>query len=128
MINELKAALSRHPGSPARRLLTALRCAGFYPIAVYRFGHDVYFRWPRLASLLGRIPYKIAAFLTEWATGIYIAPDASIGPGLYIGHWGCLRIGRQVKMGANCNVSPMVFIGFGAYQGKTGVPTLGDRV
>ena len=56
------------------------------------------------------------------------APDASIGPGLYIGHWGCTRIGRQVKLGANCNISPMVFIGFGAASGKTGVPTLGDRV
>jgi serine O-acetyltransferase len=33
-----------------------------------------------------------------------------------------------VKLGANCNLSPMVIIGFGAKGGRTGVPTVGDRV
>lgn len=128
MLNELRADVARYPGGGAKSLLMALRSASFYPIAVYRFGHDAHFRWPRAFSVAAKVPYKIAAFLTEWATGIYIAPDASIGPGLYIGHWGCTRIGRQVRMGANCNISPMVFLGFGARQGRTGVPTLGDRV
>ena len=128
MLAELKADLARYPGGPLQQLGNALQSAAFYPILVYRLGHDVYFRWPRLISLAARIPYKLAAFLAEWATGIYIAPSASIGPGLYIGHWGCTRIGREVRLGSNCNVSPMVFIGFGAMNGKTGVPTLGDRV
>lgn len=128
MLSELKADLARYPGSGVQRLLLALRCAAFYPIAVHRFGHDVYFRWPRPLSLAGRLPYKIAALLTEWATGIYIATDAEIGPGLYIGHWGCTRIGGQVRLGSNCNISPMVMIGFGARDGRTGVPRLGDRV
>jgi serine O-acetyltransferase len=128
MLSELKADLARYPGSGLGRLICALRSPGFYPIAVYRFGHEVYFRWPAKLSIAGKIPYKLAAFLTEWATGIAISPDASIGPGLYIGHWGCTRIGRQVKMGSNCNISPMVVLGFGSREGKTGVPTLGDRV
>lgn len=128
MLSEFKADLGRYPGSGLRRLVTALRSASIYPIAVYRFGHDVYFRWPARLAIAGKIPYKLAAFFAEWTTGIYIAPDASIGPGLYIGHWGSIRIGRQVKLGANCNISPMVVIGFGNRDGKTGVPTLGDRV
>ncbi len=128
MLDELKADVARYPGGGAKSLLTALRCASFYPIAVYRFGHDVYFRWPRPWSVVGKLPYKLAAFLAEWATGIYIAPNASIGPGLYIGHWGCIRIGRQVRIGANCNISPMVVLGFGAREGRTSAPTLGDRV
>jgi serine O-acetyltransferase len=33
-----------------------------------------------------------------------------------------------VRIGANCNISPMVFLGFGAREGHTGVPTLGDRI
>lgn len=128
MIREFLADVNRYTGTGAEKWRNALSSAALYPIAIYRFGHDVYFKWPRRAALLGKLVYKPLAFLSEWATGIYIAPDASIGPGLYIGHWGCTRIGRQVRLGAHCNVSPMVFIGFGAKGGKTGVPTLGDRV
>jgi serine O-acetyltransferase len=128
MLSELKADLARYPGSRLGRLICALRSPAFYPIAVYRFGHEVYFRWPAKLAIAGKIPYKLAAFATEWATGIAIAPDASIGPGLYIGHWGTTRIGSQVKMGSNCNISPLVILGFGKRDGKTGVPTLGDRV
>jgi serine acetyltransferase len=95
MLSELKADLARYPGNRLGRLICALRSPAFYPIAVYRFGHEVYFRWPAKLAIAGKIPYKLAAFATEWATGIAIAPDASIGPGLYIGHWGTTRIGSQ---------------------------------
>ena len=129
MLKELKADIERYPGdSFFQRLALALRCAAFYPIVVHRLGHDIYFRWPRAAAHAAKLPYKIAAFLSEWATGIMLAPDARIGPGLYIGHWGTIRVSREVKMGANCNLSPMVIIGFGAREGKTGVPEIGDRV
>lgn len=128
MLEELKADIARYPGGGARSLSLALRSASFYPIAVYRFGRDVYFRWPRPLSIAARVPYKLAAFFTELATGIAIAPDASIGPGLYIGHWGCIRIASQVRIGERCNLSPMVILGFGAREGRTGVPSLGDRV
>lgn len=129
MLDELKADLGRYPGTRLSRLTTALRCAAIYPIAVYRFGYDVYFRWPRgPLRLAGKILYKLAAFFTEWATGISIAVDAIIGPGLYIGHWGGTRIGPQVKMGSRCNISPGVVLGFGRRDGKSGVPALGDRV
>jgi serine O-acetyltransferase len=128
MWKELEADLARYPGNVLERWTTALRSAAFYPIVVYRLGHDIYFRWPRPARAFAKVPYKVAALLVEWATGISISPDADIGPGLYIGHWGCTRIGRQVKLGANCNLSPMVFIGFGARDGRTGVPEIGDRV
>ncbi len=128
MLKELKADLARYPGGFFGRLSLALRSAGFYPVVVYRIGHDIYVRWPRSAATLAKVPYKILSFLSEWATGIHISPAASIGPGLYIGHWGCTRIGSRVKLGANCNISPMVFIGLGARHGKLGVPELGDRV
>ena len=128
MLTELKADLARYPGSGARRLLMALSCAGIYPLAVYRFGHDVYFRWPRGLRLFGKLVYKPLAFLAEWATGIYLSPAAIIGPGLYIGHYGLIRVGREVVIGERCNLSPMVFLGFGASGGRTGVPQIGDRV
>ena len=129
MLTELKADIWRFPGRNGfERLFRAMQTASFYPILVYRFGSDVYRKWPLAPRILGKILYKLLAFFTEWATGIFISPDAIIGPGLYIGHWGCIRIGRQVRIGEQCNISPMVFLGFGAVGGKTGTPTLGNRV
>jgi len=128
MLTELKADLARYPGSGLRRLVMALSCAGIYPIAVYRFGHDVYYRWPPGLRLLGKIVYKVLSLVSEWATGVHFSPAAEIGPGLYMGHWGCARVASHVRIGANCNLSPMIIIGFGACGGRTGVPTIGDRV
>ena len=124
MLKELRADIARYPDGLPR----ALRCAGFYAVAVYRFGHAAYCEWSGWRRLAAKILYKPVGFFTEWATGIAIAPDASIGPGLYIGHWGCIRVGRQVRMGANCNLSPMVLIGWSAMGEKSGVPVIGDRV
>jgi serine O-acetyltransferase len=124
MLNELRADAARYPDGIRR----ALRCAGFYAVVVYRFGHAVYFEWPAWLRPVGKIFYKIVNFFTEWATGVAIAPDASIGPGLYMGHWGLTRVGSGVRMGAHCNLSPMVVIGVGAIGGTTGVPHFGDRV
>ncbi len=128
MLQELKADLARYPGGPLERVAIALRSPGFYPVVMHRIGHDIHRRWPTGLAKVAKLPYKIAALFTEWATGVYISPDATIGPGLYVGHWGCIRVSREVKMGVNCNLSPMVIIGFGARAGKTGVPSLGDRV
>jgi serine O-acetyltransferase len=128
MLRELRADVARFPGSGAHRLLTALRTPGFYPLVLYRLGSDVYRKWPRGPRGLGKVFYKLAAFFAEWATGISIAPDAQIGPGLYIGHWGCIRIGSDVHLGECCNISPMVVMGVGRVGGKIGTPWLGDRV
>jgi serine O-acetyltransferase len=128
MLRELRADVARFPGSGLPRLLMALRSPGLYPLAVYRLGWDVYHRWPRALALVGKVFYKPAAFFAEWATGIHIAADASIGPGLYIGHWGCTRIGRKVRLGECCNIGPMAILGNGSVDGRTGTPWVGDRV
>src|SRR2546427_12964595 len=88
----------------------ALRCAGFYPVVVYRIGHDIYVRWPRSLAMLAKVPYKIVAFVAEWAAGISIAPDSTIGPGLYTGHWGCTRVRTRGKRGAHSHSQPLAFL------------------
>src|SRR5262249_2259739 len=72
--------------------------------------------------------YKPISLLCEAATGIALDPSARIGPGLYIGHWGCIRVGPLTAIGANCNLSPMVVLGVGVLRGKSGSPAIGDRV
>src|SRR2546430_12399569 len=103
MLRELQADVARFPGSGARRLLMAMRTPGFYPLAVYRLGSDIYGKWPVGPRGLGKIFYKAAAFLAEGATRIAIAPHGELGPGLYIRPWGCLRIGSDVRLGQCSN-------------------------
>lgn len=62
-------------------------------------------------------------------TGISLDTLADIGPGLYIGHFGGIVIGDDVKMGRDCKIFNGVTIGRALF-GKTwrGSPIIGDRV
>ena len=62
--------------------------------------------------------------LIEIIFSIHISGAAELGPGFYIGHFGCFINGR---FGKNCSVSQNVTIG-SAGRGKKGVPTIGDNV
>jgi len=64
----------------------------------------------------------------ECLTGISISPDCTIGPGLYIGHFGQIILHTDVVLGCDCNLSQGVSIGLGQRDGAWGAPTLGDRV
>lgn len=66
----------------------------------------------------------ISQRLIEILTGISISGCAKIGPGLYIGHFGEIIVGADVRIGANCNLSQGVTLGIH----KGGLPELGDRV
>ena len=52
---------------------------------------------------------------------------AEIGPGLYIGHAGMIRIG-PTTIGRNFSVTHGVTIGYGQTAGAPGVPVIGDDV
>ncbi|HWH12932.1 MAG TPA: serine acetyltransferase [Solirubrobacteraceae bacterium] len=59
----------------------------------------------------------------EVVTGISISSGAVIGPGLYIGHFSGIVVGRGVRIGENCNLSHGVTVG-----GHHGCPVIGDAV
>ena len=60
--------------------------------------------------------------------GIGIPFITEIGPGLFIGHFGCIFIYPECKIGKNLNISQGVTIG-NANRGKNkGYPTIGDNV
>jgi serine O-acetyltransferase len=61
--------------------------------------------------------------LIEILTGISISSGAVIGPGLYIGHFSGIVVGRGVRIGENCNLSQGVTVG-----GHRGCPVIGDAV
>ena len=59
--------------------------------------------------------------------GAALEAQSEIGPGLYLGHTGAIRIHPEVKAGKNLSLGPCVIIGQRGV-GKTGVPILGDDV
>ncbi len=56
-----------------------------------------------------------------------IDPQATIGPGLYIGHIGGVHINPQAVLGRNCDLAHRVTIGTSA-MGRQGAPILGDDI
>lgn len=66
----------------------------------------------------------IAKKLVEILFSIHISGAAELGPGFYIGHFGCFI---NAKTGRNVSVSQGVTLGH-AGGGKKGVPIIGDNV
>ena len=110
-------ALIAHPGAQAT--------------LVYRLGNYLYSqheKYPRILLLACRQVYRVVSRLSEITTGISINPTATIGPGLYIGHFGGVIVGSDVVIGSNCNLSQGVTIGVGGRGHERGAPQLGNRV
>lgn len=60
--------------------------------------------------------------------GISIDVGTSIGPGFYIGHYGCIVVNGDAVLGRNVNISQGVTIGQANRGPRKGVPTIGDNV
>jgi len=99
-----------------------------WAIGCYRLGN-----WLQTAHpfVLLRIPLKLVSFglnkFCEVFMEMCIDPQASIGPGLYIGHIGGVHINPQAVLGSNCNLAHRVTIGASA-MGREGSPVVGDDV
>jgi serine O-acetyltransferase len=66
--------------------------------------------------------------LIEILTGISLPDRASIGPGIYLGHFGPIVVHLDARIGHTCNISQGVTIGVTGKGAGRGVPTLGNRV
>ena len=60
--------------------------------------------------------------------GFDISPTTSIGPGLFIGHFGGVVISPHAVLGSNINIAQGVTIGAASRGPRTGAPNLEDRV
>jgi len=97
-------------------------------VAVYRFGQ--FARRLRQRNRIVALPFLILHALVNYYIHIVYQvgiDDATIGPGLYIGHIGTIHIG-PVLIGSNFNVTHNVTIGVGHSEGREGIPTIGDNV
>lgn len=60
--------------------------------------------------------------------GITLDVGTSVGPGLYIGHFGCIVVNGSAIIGKNFNISQGVTIGQSNRGMRQGVPVIGDNV
>ena len=99
-----------------------------WAIACYRLANWLQVSRP---TALVRVPLKVVSYVAnKWCEVVMemcIDAQATIGPGLYIGHIGGVHINPQAVLGRNCDVAHRVTIGTSA-MGREGSPVVGDDV
>ena len=112
---DLRASIARRKKNdwwkrhPRLELLRAFGNVGVWPIMAYRFGHWAKtVRVPVVGQLL-RLAGVLFRQLTMMWTGVFIHPDAIIGPGLVIHTWFGIFVGTTT-IGKNCTLSSCVLI------------------
>lgn len=113
----MRADIDRYRRSndqPSSTLRLILFTYGLQATLVYRFGRSLTrlasHPTGRLAALPLWVPYAIASWLVRKSYGIDLALSAHIGPGLYIGHFGGIRI-ANCEIGSYCSIAQQTVIG-----------------
>jgi len=125
--------VDRYRIRPRSRIAVILLSQGLWASAVYRFFYPLV---RSRFSAVRRISHFFSVFAVkaiEVVAGISLSPEAEVGSGLYVGHFGHVVVNPRARIGRNCNLSPGVFIGSGGRgeedgRVREGVPTLADRV
>lgn len=126
-LGDLRADLDRYRVTEGRSLAAALWVSpGTVASVHYRLAHWAW-NGRTLAHLVARVPLLVAQRFVEVWSGVSIAPQATIGPGLYVGHFGGVVVNGDAVLGANTNLSQGVTIGVGGRGDARGVPRIGDR-
>lgn len=99
---------------------------GMEAVLNYRIGHWI---WTKRGWRLALLPlYLFARFRVMKKWGIEIAPQAAIGPGFTIQHFGAIFIAGKVTIGSHCRIRQDVTVGHGGTGANEGYPVLGDHV
>ena len=106
--------------------LYVLTCHGWHAMMLYRVGRIIYSLPIPVISHLLKILFRIVHFLVSTIYGISINPISTIGPGFYIGHYGCIFIRGEI--GRNCSISQGVTFGSKGAGMSNGWPVIGDNV
>jgi serine O-acetyltransferase len=130
-LSDLRADIQRTydmlSGGRISRFLGCMRSPGVHAVTAFRFG-----QWSARRARAFRLAldpiYFVLNFLVQVLWGIELPRSASVGPGLYIGHFGGITISGKAIIGKNCNLSQNITIGISGHGDKAGVPIIGNDV
>ncbi len=113
--------------SRLRKLVQCLLTPGVQAVIAFRFGAWLLHQ-PIVTRLFLHPVYAVfhTYVLVFW--GIDIERGATIGPGLYVGHFGGINISGAAKIGRNCFISQEITIGVAGQGDRRGPPHIGDGV
>jgi len=103
--SDFKADLARYPHRPF------LKEQSIWAICIYRFGRRVFNRKPGTMRNFQLKFYWLIFRIVETITGVSLALEAKIGPGLRIHHFGNIFIHPRAVIGRNCTLRQGVTIG-----------------
>ena len=130
VISLIKADFNRYVATGGAKGIKILLNPGFLAVAIFRINRKIYFTF-RKVPIIGYL-YAIISFiilkLNQIILGISFPESFVLGKGLYISHLGTIIVNGNCSMGENCNLAPMVVIGWGRVNGKEGYPQIGNRV
>lgn len=99
---------------------------GLIATCVYRYGRWTQRIRPRLLSLPFKVLYVLLKIPVELSLGIDISVNSTIGPGLFIGHFGGIFL--HCHAGRNLSVGQGVTLGYKGAGKSNGWPQLGDGI
>jgi serine O-acetyltransferase len=115
-----KADLARYPTRPF------LNEQSIWAICIYRLGRRIFNRNPGPLRYIQMKFYSLIFRTVETLTGISLPPEAQIGPGLRIYHFGNIFVHPRAVIGHNCTLRQGVTIGNVGVEGP--VPIIEDDV
>ena len=131
MLENILEDIRRCGSTPSARFRELLFNPGMWAVIGYRFRRALFTSpMPRPIRRVLNLAAMPAQLLGEVVTGVQLPGSASIGPGLYIPHSGCIVVSSRAVIGSHCTIAQNVTIGHGGGGGKSsdGCPIVGDRV
>ncbi len=123
----LMSDLKRWKCASAKDVFYAVFEQGVWATIFYRLSRALFLVDIPVVKILLRLASFFLMKFSEYFLGAAIKPEADIGPGLYIGHTGLIRIHPKVKAGKNLSIGPGIILGEKGL-GEGGAPCLGDHV
>jgi|GEM_PF-2308922 len=125
---DIKAQFDLYGGrSRLRKLLRCLGTPGVQAMTTFRFGTWLISQPVGVRFLLHPF-YAVLHTLVLVFWGIDMERGATIGPGLYIGHFGGINISSAATLGSHCFISQGVTVGVAGQGERRGAPRIGDNV
>lgn len=124
---DIARTTERVDGGRLRRAIAASRSPGVHAAIALRFGQWVSSRGLAMRVLFTPV-YLLLFRRVRGRWGIEIPRATVVGPGLYIGHAGCIVVSSEARLGRNVTLSHDVTIGVAGHGDGRGAPTIADEV